>query len=173
MRWERLFDDLEARLAGARRAEFAAEVADRAQNERSAVALLDRIAAHRGRPLVLVLTDGGRLVGIVTSVLADGVLLDASGRDVLVPAVGIVGAEGLENRAASRGAVEARLRFTTVLRTLSAARVHVAIDTRAGTFGGVILAVGADHLDLRADAVTTTLPLAALIAVRSAREEAR
>lgn len=48
MRWDRLFDDLEAQLAAQTRLELDAEVAERTRTERSKITLGERVAGAVG-----------------------------------------------------------------------------------------------------------------------------
>ena len=52
VRWERLFDDLEAQLRTEEARELAAEVADRTRRERALVGLHDQFAAAADRTVV-------------------------------------------------------------------------------------------------------------------------
>lgn len=171
MRWERLFDDLEARAAAADRAELIAEIDERVVAERAAVTLDARLAAHRGRELGVVLVGGSRASGVLRSVAADGFLLAAGGAELLIPSHAVAVYEGLERRTAPRTAVEARLRVTSVLRRLAEQRSHVAVETAGGTVAGALVEVGADHVDIAAAAgARVTVPIAVMRVVRSAPE---
>ena len=77
VRWERLFDDLEAQLRTEEARELAAEVADRTRRERALVGLHDRFAAAADRTVVELRVAGvGLLEGLVTGSGPDWVLLD-------------------------------------------------------------------------------------------------
>lgn len=77
MRWERLFDDLEAQLGADEARELAAEVADRTRRERALVGLHERFAAAVDRTVVEVRVAGvGLIRGLVTGSGPDWVLLD-------------------------------------------------------------------------------------------------
>jgi hypothetical protein len=77
VRWERLFDDLEAQLGADEARELAAEVADRTRRERALVGLHERFAAAVDRTVVEVRVAGvGLIRGLVTGSGPDWVLLD-------------------------------------------------------------------------------------------------
>ena len=91
MRWERLFDDLEAQLSSDETRELAAEVADRTRRERALVGLHERFAAAADRTVVEIRVAGvGLLRGLVTGSGPDWVLLDHRVEAALsvVPATG-------------------------------------------------------------------------------------
>jgi hypothetical protein len=48
MRWDRLFDDLQAQLDADGQRELGLEVSDRTRRERAQVGLHERLVAHRG-----------------------------------------------------------------------------------------------------------------------------
>ena len=77
VRWERLFDDLEAQLRSDETRELVAEVADRTRRERALVGLHERFAAAADRTVVEIRVAGvGLLRGLVTGSGPDWVLLD-------------------------------------------------------------------------------------------------
>ena len=63
MRWERLFDDLEAQAAEAEHASLGPEVADRTRRELARVRLADRFRAAVGRRVTLVVAGVGQVTG--------------------------------------------------------------------------------------------------------------
>lgn len=176
MRWERLFDDLEASAEAEDRAAFEAEVADLARAERSRLSLADRLTAHVGRRLVVHLVDGDDVRGQVRDVGRDWVALlradgarggrtagpaalDDDGQGTryggvdLVPLAAVTGVEGLT--LASAPAVEPdgppvlRLGLAVVLRSLARDRAYVRVRLVGGrTVGGTVDRVGVDHLDV-------------------------
>ena len=177
MRWDDLFADLEAQLAGEHRAALDAEVAERVRIERGSVTLVDRLRAHVGAALVL---DTGVLAvrGTVSEVGSDFVLLDDEGGGyAVVPVAAVEGVVGLGRAVApAPGAVLRRLGLTSALRGLVRDRAEVQVLTATTEVRGVPASVGADHLDLvplRAGdrdpvaAGVRSVPLAALRVVRS------
>ena len=63
MRWDRLFDDLEAQMDGDAQRERDLEVSDRTRRERAQLGLHERLTAHRGERVELTLAAGFRVTG--------------------------------------------------------------------------------------------------------------
>ncbi len=167
MRWELLFADLEGSLIAAERAELDSEIASRTRDERAAVDIASRLAQAAGSDITLVLRGGARVTGRVADAAGSWVLLATTAGDALVPLAGIAAVEGLGHRAATLGAVERRLRITTMLRGLAEARARVVVETDGGAWSGVIAAVGSDHLDLEGPGGTRAIRIDGLLQVRS------
>jgi hypothetical protein len=152
VRWERLFDDLEAQLEAASAAELSAEVAERTRHELSRLTLADRLVAWVGQPVVLDLLGGGSVAGDLERAAEEWVVVRRGPVPALVPLTAVVGVGGLGVPAAPAGdqiGVLRRLRLASALRAVARDRsqVHVTlVDGRAVT--GTVDAVGADHLDL-------------------------
>ncbi|WP_062302729.1 hypothetical protein [Demequina subtropica] len=168
MRWDRLFADLEASLDGAGRAGWDEEIAERERDERARIALAGRLLAGSGAAVRLVLSDGATVAGTVADAAGSWVLLDAPRGQVLVPLAAIAMIEGVGNAVATLTEVRRRMGVGTVLRELAESGGPVVVETLAGRWAGRIAAVGADHLDLVGDGSALTVPLASLLAVRSA-----
>jgi len=183
MRWQNLFDDLEAQFEAAEAAELSGEVAERTRREAALVRLVDRLQPSAGQPVVLHLPGAGPLRGRLLDSGVDWLLLDeGAGREVLVPLAAVLGVSGLGGRAAGPGgedAVAKRLDLRWALRGLARSRTGVALGLSDGSLvTGTVDRVGADHLDLaehgpgearRAGAVRAVrlVPLGALVLVRS------
>ena len=179
MRWDELFDDLEAQLGAEERRERDSEVADRTRRERATVALAARFAASVGSPVAIRLVSGAQVRGELLD-LGDGWLLVGleSGGEAVVPLQAVVGTSGLSARAAEAGTAR---RFTLgyALRGLSRDRAQVAVtDVSGHVVTGTIDVVGADFLDLSEHAVgesrrtvnvtgRLTVPFAAVVLVAS------
>ena len=182
MRWQALFDDLEAQLAAAQAAELTAEVAERTRREAALVRLVDRLRAAEGALVAVCLPGAGVLRGRLLDAGADWLLVDeGSGREVLVPLAAVLGVTGLDARSAAPddGPVAKRLDLRWALRGLARSRSGVALGLVDGTLvTGTLDRVAKDHLDLaehglgegrRAAAVRRVrlVPLSAVALVRS------
>lgn len=183
MRWQALFDDLEAQAAAVDAADHAVEVADRTRRETALLGLADRLRAAHGQQLVLTVQGAGAVRGVLLDTGVDWLLLEEAGlRELLVPLSAVLTLTGLGQRSAapgSAGEVASRLDLRWALRGLARSRTPVVVVLRDGvTLSGTLDRVGADHLDLaehlpgearRAAAVRQvgTVPVAALALLRS------
>lgn len=152
MRWDRLFDDLQAQLDADGQRELALEVSDRTRRERATVGLHERLVAHRGLGIELRLTGGHQVAGAVADAGSDWLLIqDRGDRGSLVPFGAIVSIKGLGGRAATGPGVATAKRFGLgyALRGLSRDRAVVSIaDIGGSVTTGTVDSVGADALDL-------------------------
>jgi len=183
MRWQALFDDLEAQAAEADAAELWAEVADRSRTERGRVRLVDRLAPGVGHPLSLAARGAGSVHGRLVDTGPDWLLLEEPGvRELLIPLTAVLSVSGVGLRSAvpgSEGKVVRRLDLRWALRGLARGRVGVQVVLVDGTsLAGTVDHVGADHVDVaehaagearRSSAVRQVrlVPLTAIALVRS------
>lgn len=154
MRWDQLFDDLEAQLSAGERRERDSEVADRTRRERANIELGSRLAAAVGSVLHLRLLAGVRLRGELLDLGEDWLLLTLeSGCQAVVPMRSVTGVLGLPVRA-SAARTARRFALGYALRGLSRDRAAVALtDTSGQVITGTIDIVGADSLDLAEHAI--------------------
>ncbi|MBV9594889.1 MAG: hypothetical protein JO147_13965 [Actinobacteria bacterium] len=153
MRWENLFDDLEARAEALEAAQREVEIHDRTRVEVSRVPLIDRL-----RPAVSALVrmqcEGGAVVrGRLTRVGSDWALVNAeAGREVLVRLAAVVAISGLVRLTAApraTAAVESRLGVAHVLRGIARDRSAVRLSLVDGSaLTGTIDRVGVDFCEL-------------------------
>jgi hypothetical protein len=178
MRWEELFDDLEARVRHEDRVQREAEVADRREQELAQVALVHRLTGTAGAPVGVQVSGGDWLEGTVTDVGVGWVLLASSDgrRQVLVAAAAVAAVRGLGRHAGPPpGGVAARRTLVLALRALARAGEPVLVRTRGGEVRGVLGRTGADHVDVDPQdrsagpgAGTVTVPFTALLTVTGA-----
>ena len=175
MRWERLFEDLEAQLAAAQAQEARVGLVELVRAERATTHLADRLRASVGLSLRIQVgflpgEPDAVVAGDLVDMGADWLLLTerAAGR-ALVPLVAVQAVGGLAPYAApEEGSVRARLALPHALRALSQDRVEVAVSTESRTLVGRLDRVGADHVDVTpAAGPPWTVPIAALRVVRS------
>lgn len=182
MRWQQLFEDLEAQFDAAQAAELAGEVAERSRREAALLCLADRLRPAVGAPVGVSLPGAGLLRGRLLDAGADWLLLEEpGGRQVLVPLEAVLGVTGVGARSAvpDDSPVTKRLDLRWALRGLARSRTGVGLGLVDGSVvTGTLDRVGVDHLDLaehapgearRAGAVRQVrlVPLPAIALVRS------
>lgn len=191
MRWDRLFEDLEAQLSADEARELTAEVADRTRRERAQLGLHDRFTAVLDGPVIELRVAGvGVVRGVVTGAGPEWVLLDQRAdltltvvrdgppdRPVLVAVSAIRTVTGLAGARPS-GAVARGLGLGAALRALSRDRAVVDVADVDGTLvTGTIDAVGLDVVEVAEHAAdlprrsenvlrVCAVPFAALAVVR-------
>ena len=79
MRWDRLFDDLQAQLDADGQRELDLEVSDRTRRERAQVGLHERLIAHKGMGVELRLAAGVLVSGTVADAGSDWLLVHDRG----------------------------------------------------------------------------------------------
>lgn len=174
MRWELLFDDLEAQLEAGDRADLEAELRDRSRAEQGRIRTLDRLRASAGLELDVLLRSGGRERGVLRRCGQDWLLLEPEpGREVLLPLAAVVVLGGLAAGAAepgSEGLVTPRLDLRHVLRAVARDRSRVTLGLDGGFVeSGVLRRVGADHVEVTEDGRSVEgrlIPLAAISTLR-------
>lgn len=189
MRWEQLFNDLDAQFDDLADEQMMAELADRERVALGAVSMGQRIAGALDRPVRVHTTVGLVVAGRLRKVGPDWLLLqEGVGREALVALSALTQVEGLSTSSGPpMGGVELRLDLRFVLRGLARDRSPVAVVVRGGGGDppglytentGTIDRIGADFLELavhapweprRAASVRSILlvPLAAVVLVRA------
>ncbi|NQD90509.1 hypothetical protein HP499_22250 [Paenarthrobacter sp. CM16] len=185
MRWDSLFDDLEAQFSAERALEAESEIAERSRVELAGVALGDRLRGAAGSVVKLVLVDSSIIQGLVGRVGAEWLVLSEGPRQWLVPFAAVLSFEGLGRLALKPASTLMQLPgIASALRALARDRSPLVVyfSTRSGNgmkIAGVIDRVGRDHFDLavvrdgevrRAGNVASvmTLPFSAVAALCSA-----
>lgn len=150
MRWDRLFEDLEAQLALEDVRELGSEVADRTRRERALLDVHTRLLANVGAPGVALRLPGRVLTGRLVDVGPDWVLVETAPQRPALVALGAVRAvSGLGPGARTPSVVAKRFALGAALRALSRDRAVVEVaDLEGRQATGTIDVVGADHLEL-------------------------
>lgn len=157
MRWERLFDDLEAQLVADEARDLVVEVADRTRRERALLGMHERLLSVLDAGAVTVRVAGvGMLEGSVTGVGPDWVLvtegtLGGGDRSVLVAYAAIRSLSGLTGRLEEGrpGAVAKAFGLGAALRAVSRDRAVVALhDVDGVVVTGTLDAVGQDLVEV-------------------------
>lgn len=185
MRWDALFEDLEAQLAANERLNLDAEIAERARVDAGRVELADRLRGSLGLSIRVHLASGSVVEGNLSHAGSEALLLNEPGHQVLIPYTSALRYAGLARLAVTEPSrVRQRLGLASALRALARDRVHLAILVSRGpgetTLHGVIDRVGRDFLDLAVTheaqerrppnvRQTATIPFGALASIRSVR----
>jgi hypothetical protein len=186
MRWDALFDDMEAQLASANRLELEAEIAERSRADVAGVELADRLRGSRGLRVGVHLTPGSFFDGTLTYVGAESLVLSDPYHQVLIPYAAVSRYQGLGRVAlAEPSSVRRKLGLASALRGLARDRANLSVfligaGQAAAGLSGVIDRVGRDYFDLaftrpgeprRARNVSevATVPFCALAALKSLR----
>ncbi|AKT51435.1 hypothetical protein [Arsenicicoccus sp. oral taxon 190] len=176
-RWDELFDDLEGRWAEAARAEELGSVPDRVRRDRASIDLAARLTGCLGQPVEVRLPGGVDVSGLVDEVGDGWVRLTEEGGACVIRLAAVTTLVGL-GRAVRPGTVASRSPVAAALRDLARDRRPVRLsDVDGCVHEGVLMAVGADHVDLAllpvdvaprrsSRARVVTVPLAALGSVR-------
>ena len=184
MRWDELFDDLDAQFNEIETGDLAAEVADRTRREVALLRLVARLRPVLGQQLAVRVLGAGVVEGELTAMGPDWLLLaELGGREALVASSAVLSIGGLAAQSAapnSEGAVGARLNLAYALRGIVRDRSAVALTlTDGSTSAGTFDRVGSDFVELaehpagearRPDAVrlVRAYPLTSLAVVRRA-----
>lgn len=148
MRWQRLFEDLDAQLASEALRERSAEVADRTRYERAQVDLQARLLGSVGGLTVTVRLAQRTVTGTVRDVGPDWVLLETVDASCLIPTAAVCTLSGLAPGAAVPSAVARRFGLGSALRGISRDRSVVDLVAGGARLTGTIDVVAADHLEL-------------------------
>ncbi len=153
MRWDALFEDMEAQLAARQRLDFEAEIAERALVDSAGVELADRLRGSLGLSIRVLLSSGSAFEGVLSHAGSEALVLDEPQHQVLIPYAAAAQYVGLSRVAVSEpSAVRRRLGLGSALRGLARNRARVTIFVPHGreeaALHGVIDTVGRDFLDL-------------------------
>ena len=151
--WQDLLADIEAQAQAQSEREREAEVAERERVERARIDVSGRFTAAIGDQVQVVLGSAGPVRGQVSAVGPDWILLADPGAShehlVMVRAVSTITGLNPRSRQEPPSPTRDALNAAWALRRLLRDRSHVRVRTIDGqSQGGVLISVGADHLDL-------------------------
>ncbi|MGO4143761.1 hypothetical protein AB4Y77_01635 [Paenarthrobacter sp. YAF11_1] len=154
MRWDSLFEDLEAQFSAGRALEAESEITERARVELAGIELGDRLRGAAGSMIKLFLADGNIIHGALGRVGGEWLVLSEGSRQWLVPFAAVLTFQGLGRLALKPVSTVRQLPgIASALRALARDRsaVVVHLNTRTGDgakVNGVIDRVGRDHFDV-------------------------
>jgi hypothetical protein len=186
MRWDALFDDMEAQLAASERLELDADIAERARADAAGMGLADRLRGSLGLAIRVYLASGSIFEGTLSHAGSEALVLTEPRHQLLIPYSAAVRYLGLSRLAVVEPSrVRQRLGLASALRGLARDRSGLAVLVSRGSAGestlhGVIDRVGRDHLDLAVTAdgeerreanvrQMATIPFSALAGLKSVR----
>jgi hypothetical protein len=186
MRWDALFDDMEAQLASRDLLDLESEVAERWRADIAGVDLADRLRGSMGLRVGAHLTADLVFEGTLSHVGGESLVLNDGPHQVLIPFEAVARYQGLGRLAVAEPSnVRRKLGLASALRGLARDRAHLRVFLRfqgggEAALSGVIDRVGRDHFDLavthpgearRASDVsrTATVPFGRLAALKSLR----
>jgi hypothetical protein len=186
MRWNALFEDMEAQLAEAETLAFESEVSERSRADLALVGLPDRLRGSLGGAIGVHLVSGSTFTGTLSHVGAESLVVEEVTHQVLVPFTAVSHYSGIGRIAVSEpSTARSRVGLASALRGLARDRAPLTVILAKGESGeqrlpGVIDRVGRDFVDLavtppgearRASGIldVATVPFGALRALRSIR----
>jgi hypothetical protein len=172
VRWQRLFDDLQAQFEEEEAAAERAETASRTRAEIGALELGDRLRGAVGVQLSVHCGAAGQVSGTLVHTGPDWLLLeDGFGRDVLVAIPAVRAVTGLGRRTAAPedpGPVRSRMDLRRALRGLARDRAAVQVVLDDGSaLAGTLDRIGADYAELAEHPVDTPRRAEAVQGVRA------
>lgn len=186
MRWDALFEDIEAQFAAEHLLGLESEVSERARVEIAGIGVADRLRGAIGQRIDVMLRSGTLVSGALSHVGSEWLILNEGRHQWLVPVAAVLTYQGLGRQArASQSKVAQRLGLASALRMLARDRAELAVhlivvSPEERAMCGVIDRVGKDHFDLavtmpgevrRSGSVVSvaTVPFQSLAALRSLR----
>lgn len=184
MRWDALFNDMEAQFAEGDTLSMEAEISERARAEAAGMGVADRLRGSVGTLVKVHLESGAVFEGTLTYAGADAFVLNDKRHQVMIPHGAVSRYAGLGRFSVGEPSiVRSRIGLSNALRALARDRSELTVALRGGDMRdsgvtGVIDRVGLDYIDLagirpgearRALHVgqVSTIPFSALAAIRS------
>lgn len=167
MRWDELFDELEAEFSAAFRQESEAEIVDMVHAEAATVPFADRIRHRVGQAIHVRLRNGETRQGTLNEANHVWVMIHDHTRRFLIPHTAVAFAWPLGGAAPELSGVSTRLTLGYALRKLAAAGLELRVLTDGGELQGRIGMVGADYCDVHSAAGVLAVPWQAIISIEA------
>jgi hypothetical protein len=154
MRWDALFDDMEAQLSASDRLQLESEITERSRTDVAGVELEDRLRGSLGLRVVVHLRPGPVFSGALGHVGGESLVLNDRQYQVLIPYAAVSRYEGLGRHSLLEpSTVRRKLGLASALRGLARDRAALTVYLTGGPFegtglSGVIDRVGRDYFDL-------------------------
>ena len=151
MRWESLFQDLEAQFAAATLTAVEGEITERSRLELAALTTMDRIRGQQGVTLRIRTPSGALFSGIVQHVGSEWLVLATGSGAAMIPAIALSTVEGMARRTATEpSAVATKVQVGSVYRAFARDRTLLTVQLAVGgtRLEGTIDRVGKDFLEL-------------------------
>jgi hypothetical protein len=189
MRWDQLFDDLEAQFDDLADAEMRAELGDRQRVAAGAISMVERLSGASGRQVRCRTAAGITLAGRLSRVGPDWLLIEESpGRDAVLAMRAVTAIEGLSAATGpAMTGLDLRLNLRHAARGLARDRSPVSMVVSGGVgepaglyteITGTLDRVGADFMELAVHAPweprrnasvrsVVLIPLTAIVLIRA------
>ncbi|MHA7153655.1 hypothetical protein [Arthrobacter sp. TMN-50] len=151
MRWDALFEDLEAQFAAADLLAVESQIAEQSRLELAAVTVLDRLRGQMGALLRIRVRSGAVFNGSLRHVGSEWLVLETGPGAALIPASALGTIEGMgRGRTAEHSAVTNRLGLGSVFRAFGRDRTLLTIQLAdmGARIDGMIDRVGKDFLEV-------------------------
>lgn len=165
MRWDELFEELEAEFSAASRLETEAEIAEMVHAEAASVAFADRLRHRVGEQIHVRLRNSETRQGVLHEANHAWMMIHDRNRRFLIPHAGVSFAWPLAGAAPTLEGIASRLTLGYALRKIAGAGLGVRLVTDGGSLNGRIGMVGADYCDLRSRTGVVAVPWAAIVSV--------
>lgn len=165
MRWEQLFEELEAEFLAASRNEAEGDIAEMVHAEAATVPFASRIRHRVGEALNLRLRNGQTRRGVVREANHVWTMLHDGRRGSLIPHAAVSFAWPLGGAAPEQEGIATRITLGYVLRRLASSGVDLLVVSDGGDLRGRIALVGADYYEVRTETGVVAMPWHAIISI--------
>ncbi len=165
MRWDDLFDELEAEFDAALRREQEEEIPHLVHAEAATVSLADRIRHRVGQRLHVRLRTGDLREGTVDEANHAWTMLHDGPRRSLIPHTGVAYAWPLAGAAPELKGISARLTLGYALRKIAESGMTVRLLTLGGELHGRVGLVGTDYIDVHTPTAALAVAWDAIVCI--------